>query len=230
MKRFFRVVWQINAILICLAGLLLVATLAFGLFSMLDSALSDRQPGLVAGNPGASDKKELAELTIDKVESLEGTTIERCSVQSGYSEREKFSSLRSSSGPNVTCNFIFYDLATNQQTVLFSTNKNVVVESDDFYFPTDPSDKRVVKWTSYVVADKDTNNDGFISSDDVKSLAVAQADGKNYHVYLTGLDRVLQTGLVGENDFFVFYEQDKSVFVARIDLANQKIILTQKVF
>jgi len=215
---------------VCLAGWLLVAMLGFGLISMLGSFGHFRAAGIVADKPQASNKKEADDLTIDKVESLDGTTIVRCSVQSGDSGRDKFSSMRSDYGSGISCNFIFYDTTTNQQTVLFPANKNVIVESDDFYFPAEPCDKRVTKWTSYVVADKDTNNDGIISSDDLKSLAVAQADGNNYHVYLTDLDRVLKTELVGENDFYAFYEQNKSVFVARMDLANQKIVQTQKIF
>lgn len=230
MKRFFRIIWKVNAILICLVGLMLTAMLAFGLFGMAQSMTRTNESGAVAVHTEPPSAKETANLTIDKAEELDGTRIVRCSVQSGNPERGKIGSFSSGYTASATCNYVFYDLTTNQPTTLFPTNNNVVVESQDFYFPAEPCDKRVTKWTSYVVADKDTNHDSFISSDDLKSLAIAHADGKDYHVFLSDLDRVLKTELIGENDFYVFYEQDKSIFVTRIDLAAQKIIQTQKIF
>jgi len=231
MKRFFRVIWKINALLICLAGLLLTVMLTFALFSMLQSMLWDRHGAAIAvrSKSETPTPKEIAKLSIEKVESLDGTTIVRCTVQSGDSGSSKMDSL-SRYSPLATCNYIFFDTTTNQQTQLFPTNTNVIVESNDFYFPSTPCDKRVTKWTSYIVADKDTDNDGVISASDLKSLAITHADGKDFHVYLTDLDRVLKTELIGENDFYVFYEQNHTVSVSRIDLSNQKIIQTQKIF
>jgi hypothetical protein len=218
MKKFFRVIWRINALIICVAGILLVGLLVFGI---AESVIASRNFGAAGSVPVSSGTaaKQNAKLTVSKVESLDGMTIVRATVQFGSSgDGGSFSS----SG--------YIPAATNAIRTLFPANNCVIVQSDDLYFPAEPCDKRVMKWTDFIFADKDTNNDGVISEKDLQTLAVASPDGQNYHVYLTGLDRVLSTQLIGENDFYAYYMQGENLFVARIDLQLQKIVQTTKLF
>jgi hypothetical protein len=230
MKKFFRVIWRINAILICLCGVLLVALLGFGLFSMISETFAQRGSGSVPANPATAADKNASKLSVSKVENLDGTTIVRGTIDYSASEGRGGASFSSGYDAGTTCNYVFYDTVTDQVSTLLAANNCVIVKSDDFYFPSEPCDKRVTKWTSYVVADKDTNGDGVISDADLKSFAVAQASGQDYHVYLTDLDEVLNTQLMGESDFYVYYEKGGNLFVSRLDLANKKIVQTKKLF
>lgn len=227
MKRFFRIVWKINAVFILLAGLLLILGLGMVLVSFMLPRTFDG-PSISVTKPGETAHED-EKLVVSTVEELAGTAIVRCQVQTSGTGRSEMSSFGSGTS-SVIRNYLFYDLATDQQTSLFPTTEAVISDCTDYYFPDQPSDKRTVKWTSFVFADKDTNHDGRISNDDLKSLAVTHADGTDYNVYLSNLDQVLKTDLANENTLIVFYEQNGSTSFARIDLAGHKILLTKKVF
>ena len=226
MRRFFRVVWRINAILICLASLLLLFALSYAVISSLPTSRGNADNATV--KPSGDKPDDKIELSIAEAEPLPGTKVVRLEVSRG-AHGQKLSSF-SRGEPWGACNYIFYDAGSNGTTTLFPSNSNFIATCNDLCFPETPYNERVLKWSAFTFADKDTSGDGVVNAEDQLSVGVASPTGEGFHVYLTGLDRVLTMRLEGENDLFVYYVQGKSVYVARIDLAAQKILIKKTIF
>ena len=223
MNRFFRALWRINAVLICVASILVVSVSTVAAYYVIKNIL---QPTNMHGVAKAEEPNVLPsekDWRISRTERIEGSNIVRCEVSSGdYYRGGSFSK----GSTSAIRNYLYYDLTSGAVSWLLPASTPVIIAKEDFYFPDSPVESREVKWTSFTVADKDTNNDGQLSSADLLSYAVSRANGTAYLVLLNDLDEVLDATLVGESELVVFYRKGGKSFVSKIDLKEQKVIST----
>ena len=222
--RFFRILWRINAILICLASVLVVFVCAFASYYIFQelSRSSSGSGGTVAKE---SDQAMEKKLTISDANTIEGTNVVRCSLDSV--EIDRAGSFSCSTGTTTTHNFLYCELLSGATHWLLPNNNAVILEHHDFCVP---PDKEIVRWTSYRVVDQDTNHDGVLSGSDLESFAVSQPNGTSYTVLITGIENVMESKLVAENKLIVVYRKKEGVFYSMIDLNEMKVGTTLNIF
>lgn len=77
---------------------------------------------------------------------------------------------------------------------------------------------------TYLIADKDTNNDKSINQADQKQIAISDASGLRFKVLIDRADRFKGSSLVQDNRVFLFYQVENKLKVAEVDLRSQEII------
>ena len=77
---------------------------------------------------------------------------------------------------------------------------------------------------AYAIADKDTNDDKNINRSDQKQIAISDASGLRFKVLIEQVDRFNGSSFVKDNRVFLFYQLEKKLKVAEIDLRSQEII------
>jgi len=219
-NRFFRILWRINAVLICLASILAIFVCAVAAVIIVEEITrrgSSRAASII--EPAKTDK-----LKVSDVHEIEGQNVVRCSLNAEDSDGEGSCSRGTTT---VTRNYLYCDLLSGATHWLLPNNASVILSQEDFCFP---ADKKTVRWTSFRVVEKDTNHDGILSGSDLESFAVSQPNGTSYAVLLTGMENILESKLIEENKMIVFYRKEGVVFFSTIDLKEMKIKSTQNIY
>ena len=225
--RFFRFIWRINAILICLASVLVMFVCAVASYFIFKEIVGHASFG--CSSPTAQETPQAIEkkLEISDARTIEGTTVVRCSLNSVSSYRDGGSFSSRKSDTTTMRNFLYCDLVSEETHWLLPNNIAVILSHDDFWFP---QEKGSIRWTSFKVVDKDTNHDGILSSSDFQSFAVSQPNGTRYTVLITDIEDVMESKLLEENKMIVFYRKNTGVFFSMIDLAEMKVTSTRNIF
>lgn len=127
----------------------------------------------------------------------------------------------------MTRNYLYCDYLSGVTRWLLASNASVILSHEDFSFP---RGKGTLRCTSFVVAEKDTNNDGILSGSDLKTFAISQPNGASYTALIKDIEDVMESTLVEENKLIVFYRKDSGIFFATIDLKEMKVSSTSKIF
>ena len=192
--RFFRYLWRINAILIFLAALLLCGVLGFLALEFMDfGGHSPEQAVQVDAEP----KEEPEPPTLGAFCRVDGTPFLRADLTFGdrYS-RGSFSN----GGAYSTRNYLFFNLETAEAKWLFSSDKQLVLDSDELHETIQKDDSkhpthRAIAF-SYQTIDADTNGDNKLTSEDGMSLAYSRPDGREYTSVIKGIDSILSADTI----------------------------------
>ena len=214
--RFFRQVWRINGILICLAGvgacLAIVGGLLIVLVSELTRTRSKDETRLVRQDATHSDWH------LGNFESLTGAETLYASVTL---EQEWRGSFRGKETSGI-CNYLFVRTTDKSSHFLLPDNKSILRELR----PLRGKQERV-EWLYCQRTALDSNKDGRIDQEDPFAVGFARPDGTDYREVLGGIDAVLGETRRGTNTFLLVYRQKQNIQIAEIDIPSRKVLVSK---
>jgi len=214
-RRFFAVVWRVNAIL-----LLLVATLAVGLFGFaMFQMYRESRPGREA-----VDVLNVADERIDssKVQLGSFQQVVTSGVLRAALETEQEHGFSSGSGAEVR-NYLYYDASNGASRWLLAGNKGLILATHELPQGgcSDTSDSVAVV---YELVEADTNGDSKLTGSDAKVIAVSNPAGSRLTRIVVGVQDVNGTTLTPAGRILVFYTSSATLRVAEVDAETHRII------
>lgn len=215
-RRFFSLVWRINAIVIFIVGMLgalLLTAGAFTVFSNLSRSFSSSRPSHNAP-PAAADGADATEagekqvFRLGSFERVQGTDVLRAAYQAGAGEDG--GSGYGSKSDTSTRNFFYLDASTRSTYWLKPSMKSVILRDEALseHQNSDESQRDSPKpeiASVYLVVENDSNGDGELTDEDKKQIAVSDATGKEYRVVAQGVDCMEQVILLGPQRVLILY-------------------------
>lgn len=214
-RRIFRGIWRINGILILLVFVVAGAAV---LVDAVTSRFRHRaEPAAIADSPetGSPGGEKLGFGSIDR---LEGTPFVVLPLLSRSGDSGSYSS---GDGERVR-NLLFYDTATGKTRWLRPDHSGVIAERKELRER--DAEKGPVRWLRYEIADRDTDGDGEISSDDDVQVAISGPGGDDLSVVLREVRVVRGYAFTPRGTLLVFHRKGKGEMVAEIDLAARKVL------
>lgn len=222
-ERFFRWVWRVNGLLL----LPLVLVSLFGVGAMLTDGFGwmTREPderGAIRTGGEGSDARPAERLRLSDFQSVQGTPTLRAALHSDGDADWSFSS-SGSYLPRETRNFLFYDTATRDGRWLVEGNQRLFLRSEELGATGCPKEGKTTAIV-YLVAERDTDDDARVSSDDDLSVAVSAPDGRGYQVVLDGVDAVHGWHFEPPSRLVVFHAVDGAPRVFEFDLEKRAML------
>ncbi len=126
-------------------------------------------------------------------------------------------------------NYVFFNTVDSSINMLLPNNDYLIVqaisypEKNDNGKATDPT-----KWFLYRLIKRDSNQDGNLSYNDLETLAISDAGGKNYSEVISDVSLIFGRALRDENTLTVIYLKNSRKFYSIIDLINKEVSLTNE--
>ena len=140
-------------------------------------------------------------------------------------------SSRYSSYSSSTFNYVFFNLDTEEYKRLLPTNDYVIYQTAGFptlqYDPVNPDQPAPpVEWWLYSIIKKDTNNDGYLGSEDKITFGISDVGGNGYAELIENVDAIL--GQIYKDDFamFIIYNADQKNYIAKINPSAREVVST----
>lgn len=175
--------------------------------------------------------------SLGQFECLAGTKFQIAAIQSSQ-ETGYFSS---SYQTNIY-NYLFMDIDRVSFTKLLDTNDYVIAQTlklEDFAAKeTSAKDSNLqskcstatpkVRWLLYTIIKEDTNKNNNLDFEDLKTIVISDAAGKNYTELITNVREVYgQTYQPKLDRLTIVYRSDRAKQASIIDLSTEKIISTK---
>lgn len=219
-RRFFRLLWRFNALVVAGAGL---AVIAGSMILTVVIYLSERRadPVVRADRPPPVSQK----LVFGNFGPVAGTSTVIVPLEQEASSRGFVSSGGTSS---VTRNLLFIDLSSGEQRWLIEGSNALIphyrlVERD----VARGKDAEVIAILIEVVK-SDTDGDGRLSDEDRLTVAFAKPDGTGYTEALMDIDRLLGNRQMGD-ELLVGFERDGMAQLSTIRLTDFRVVATHTI-
>lgn len=219
-RRFFALLWRVNAVVIFAAG-------TVGLFVLLFAAAvvykEVTRPGHVAAAANIARQQPDADAThVGEFRPLGDGTILRAPL---YLANEQYAVGSSSSSMHSTRNYLFYDTSSQQAYWLISGHRGQILKTEDLPEADCPDDDQSpVVITYYVLVDRDTDGDGELTDQDSKSFAVSDPSGRRFARLLDEMDQINGGHLDASGRLVVFFTSNASLRTARIDPSTHEVL------
>ena len=222
---FFRVVWQINAVVILLAGLLAVGLLVAVVVNTWPSGGRSAHEANVADQVAAKDGAELGDAepttehaNIGQFENIAGTSALRAEVRvAGRSSAPDFSS---KSGDMSTRNYLYFDTTTGAARWLMPDNKTEFLSVRDFPDHASRADatNEPVRVTVYQLRAQAPRGGARNDRRNQETLAVSDPDGHHFRVLAEGIDEVNALWLDDARHIAALYSIGATLYTLKLDL------------
>ena len=128
-------------------------------------------------------------------------------------------------------NVVFLDGNTLDSFYLFNNNENYIYDITQLPKPYSYQDSQTVaiKWLAYRIVHNDTNSDGYINSSDSFSIALSDANGKNYVELIQDVNSINGMDSLDEHYLIISYTVNGKHFASKIDLNEKEIIKTSEI-
>ncbi len=216
--RFFRFVWQIDAVIILLVGLFTLVLLTFLLNDMVGN-----QPSTVVTT--AAEKKQDEEFKLGRFVRIGGGRYLWAPLYSGKSGY--WGSLK---GASLSVrNYLFLNMDDMSSHWLFSGREFLIIRADllskvdDAGLPDEERTKRVIGILCQVVR-SDTDGDDRLSETDKLSIVVSDANGHLVLDVVDNVDRFLGYEMADEDTLVLMYEKDGTAHSVKWSLGRSKLI------
>jgi hypothetical protein len=220
MNRFFRYLWNFNAVVVAFAGLLAIAVLAFAAFEFYEDFLRPRGTNAVAqAGPGRATGDEL---TFGGVSTAKGWHSLRIPLRSSQSS----SGISSGKTAPSTRNFLFHDLNTGESRWLFPNQDQVIAHHRPLTVAKGGESEDFVLALYYEVVKADTDDDGRLGSGDRIVIALTLPDGQGYKEVVQDVDRVIGTQAISDDVLIVIFQSAEAAYAARLSLPGFELLST----
>ncbi len=180
-RRFSSRLWHFNAYVIAIAGLMAILVGLAGLFEIGRTIFRTRHVQNVVSAPSQSkgDQSPGGTPVVERIGSftpLSGTSLLRAPIRT--SQRRQLS--RYSKVATGLRNFIFYNRQTGNFQRLLPNEKSLIMSYSDMYAPPSSSSNgsaKTLKAMSFLVVEKDSNDDGVLTGRDEATLVIVLPDG-----------------------------------------------------
>ncbi len=223
MSKLFRTIGRINSMLFLLGGLLAIGILGFALYQILKDHMRGIQTtNVVNTEPGDNSK---VQLELGTFEQLPGTRYLWAPVVSTQNYRV------SSYDKETTAirNYLFVNAADKSSRWLLPNNHHLFLKADPLRYKRDNSSQEMADWVQYEVITADTNQDGQLTREDQKTIALSRVTGENYKELIPNVSQVLGSTLQDKDTLLFFYTEqeegkvEEQGYVAEIRLVDQNV-------
>lgn len=160
-------------------------------------------------------------------QTLKGTPYLMSSVTNMGSRSDKFSSYESYNSGGQIHNLVFLDTNTLESHRLFKTNAYVIVQTDKYTQKV--NGKEVTQWLVHQVLKTDTDGNKHLDHNDLQTLGISSANGKQYVEVLTGITDVFGLTMLNPGKLVVVYGKNKTKTASVIDLDKRTVIANKSI-
>jgi hypothetical protein len=220
MNRFFRYLWNFNAVVVAVSGLLVIAVLTYVVYELYDDLLRPWGPATVVRDRPSQATGE--ELSFGGVATAKGWHSLRIPMQSrpagpGYGSGKAAPSTR---------NFLFHDLNTGGSRWLFPTHDQVIADHRPLTVAKGGVSEDFVLALYYEIVKDDTNGDGRLGVGDRIVIALTLPDGQGYREVVGDADRVIGTQAISDDVLIVMFQTAESAYAAKLSLPSFEVLST----
>jgi hypothetical protein len=213
----FSSIWRINAIVILLAGILAIGALAVAIWFNVRDATRTRHADNIANVVGEDITKSKAE--IGNFTRIEGIEVLRAGL---YVNQEYAFSTGSKEASSIR-NYLFFDPAQKSTYWLKSNSEGLILSTHSLpEHDYGDKEKSTIAFI-YVLVEKDSNNDGKLTVNDLKDIAISDATGTRFKVVLHGVERLNGFSLLKNGRALILYTTASSLKAVDVDLQSQKL-------
>jgi hypothetical protein len=226
MKRFDRILWRINGVLLLLAAASGVVLLIFGLVSAMffDSSNERKDADAAIVNIDKSTRQK-EYLFLGDSSEIKGLSIVRLPLYSGTAYRS-YSSYGSSGGGLVR-NYLFINYSNVSSRWLFDGFKRLILNAYDCHASLNNNKTNIVG-SFYVVAASDTDGDGRVTENDRAAVFFSTPDGNEVAEVIPPTNRILSIEQVTDTEALIIYQKEQSTIALLLSTSTGKQVREAK--
>lgn len=223
-RRFFAVIWRINAVLLLLLGLGGVFMIGTMIAATTGTLRPDRSDDPVADAVLPANQELAARL--GAFVPLRGSKMLRAQLEVGGQSYSKFAF--SEREDAIVRNILLLDPATSRARWLMPTMTGALLSgiviwedgsdsSTASYLRADSDNTAMARVLVYTVAREDTNRDGTVDKNDITNLALSDPDGERFQIVLKNITRINSTALLPDGKLAILYTTASELRRAVVD-------------
>ena len=222
MERLFVVIGRINSILLLLA--LLGAVISIAWISWSSNQWQRR--GAIEVPAGEATSKSPVLLRFERIENITGANTQMM-LLSARTDSAKFSS--GSVYGSETRNILFLSGNEKKAKWLFQKQNNLILVAAQLREQSKDTKDNPAKALYFEYVKEDTDKDGKLSAQDHSSVALSKPDGSGFIEVLRDVSRVLSYETIGNQSLSVVYQVGKTVRHAQFALPSLATEIDQEV-
>ncbi|AMO56277.1 hypothetical protein GZ77_05595 [Endozoicomonas montiporae] len=222
-SKFFRVIWQYNGLVLAVASTLAIAVLSFISYKVFKEIVVERSITNVVKTD--SEKVTGEGFMIGYIEDINDGDHLIAPLISQQSYTKSYYNKSSSSQRNM----LFINAGKNSSSWLFNDNESLITDYRLLSNKEADNSKSIVKAIFFTIAKADTNDDGFITDEDIKTIALSDPDGSKYKEIETNINKLHGHKFLNNNQLVVIYEQQGVDYHATIDTQTSQIVTKSKI-
>jgi len=212
-NRFFKWVWRFNSVIIAFAALLAIGIMLYVAYMMYQEVTRDRAIYDHSVVEVGDDIQQ--SWTLGSFSEVRGHNI----LLAPMMQDQRFKHTYYTKSAGSIRNFLFVNTETSAHHWLFD-HSQFLIETRDHLSMGDCKSEHPVRAIVYLVIKQDTNNDGRLTMDDTKTLAITQPDGSGYQELVQGIDRYFEAKLLAEDEVLLLYEQKSVIHKKKFSLPD----------
>jgi hypothetical protein len=217
-RRFFAIVWRINAILIMVTGVLAAGVLAFAGWQIYKDLARTRHASDVVNV--ANEQVDRSQVRLGQFVKVEGSQVLRAPLM----VEQEYGFRSGTKEATAVRNYLFYDPASGRSHWLLPGNRGLFLETHDLPELDRWEGKKPVVAVVYELVESDTSGDRKLTATDQKVIALSDAAGSRFTRVLTGVEEMNGSVLIGESRLLVLYTSAATLKGAEIDVVTHKVL------
>ena len=213
-SKFFKYVWRINGLILLVAGILAIGVLAFVGYKIYLETTRERGTRNIVNIQKESEMEE--EWRLGYMSEIQGTPYVMVPLNSDQSYDQSYYSKSTSSARN----YLFIKSTNNEQHWLLGNSEYLITDTDMLSEHGYGKEERSIRAILYQVVTEDTNEDGRLTSKDLKTISISHSDGREYKELIQGIDHFVGHRTVDENTLLIVYQKKGVGYSANISLSD----------
>jgi hypothetical protein len=215
-RRFFSLLWRVNALVIFAVGIAGVLVLTMAAVMFIKNMTRERHVANVM-----SLESEQVSASLGNFGAVEGAPLLRAPLHLNQEYEYGHTSKEASSIQN----YLYFDPATHSFHWLLPGNRRLILDSTELPASNFPRrDDVPVEAIVYQLVDADTNGDQKLTNGDLKTIAVSDPSGRRFARVLSKVERLNGAHLIGKTKLVLLYTSDGALRAAEFDLSSDKIV------
>jgi hypothetical protein len=216
-RRFFGVLWRVNAVLILVTGVLASAVLVFAIWELFKDATRREARNVLNV---ASEEIDTSTTRLGDFETVAGAHALRAplNVEQNYAF---------GSGSKETTsiqNYLFYDTADGTSRWLLPGHKGLLLVTHELSDRDYTEPKKPTVGFVYEIVDTDTTGDRKLTSKDKKVVGLSDPAGRRFGRLLEGVDDVNGVVLNEKGRAVILYTTAGTLRAAEVDIQESKVV------
>ena len=213
-NQFFKQVWRINGVIIMVAGVLAIGVLLFAAYQIFIETVRERGVDSVVNIEKSAEVKEKWQLGY--LSSIQGTPF----VMVPLSSDQQYSQSYYDKSASSVRNYLFINKQEGKQHWLLNSNDHLITEASVLSENTGIDQEASALAVLFTVIKSDTNNDGRLTANDLKTVAMSQPNGQAYREVIQNIDRLVGYSLMDQASLLVVYERAGIGYSGSVSLAD----------
>lgn len=210
-RRFFTLLWRVNALIILVVGLLATALLAAAGYLLLKDATRTRHVDDIASTALGDVRDSRAEL------GAFGPILGGPLLRAPLTVQQTYALGSGSKEAGSVRNYLYVDPSRRSAHWLLPSMDSVILSSEALPSSEYGSKTREAVAYVHVTVSFDSSGDERLSASDAQQIAVSAPDGKGYRLLADKADRLLDARLLDSGRLFILYAKGKKLTAIELD-------------